>query len=82
MFPFPGQRAGGGGGGCPNQTSRSLKKEHFCTGDSQLTNKRVRGTSKKQLRKIAENLQTLRPPPQKKHTQLFRNFPTIIRNWI
>ena len=45
---------------CRNQTSRSLKEQHFCTGDTQGTNEPARWTSEKQLRKIAKNCQELR----------------------
>ena len=51
---------------CRNQTSQSLKEQHFGTGDTQGNSKHARWTSKKQLRKIAknrENLRTLTPPP-------------------
>ena len=77
IFQNPG--GGGAGGGVAykdpawppprgrNQTSRSLKEQHFRTGDTQGTNKRARGT----LRKIAEDCEKLRnfeklptsPPP-------------------
>ena len=50
-----------------NQTPRSLKEQHLCTGDTQGTNKYAGGTGKKQLRRhIAENYEELRtsiPPP-------------------
>ena len=40
---------------CRNQTSRSLKEQHFCTRDTQGTYNHARWTSKKQLRKIVGN---------------------------
>ena len=55
-------RGGGGDGGqgasnpiavqlrCRHQTSRSLKEHHSCTGDTQGTNERARGTGTKELR--------------------------------
>ena len=48
---------------CFHQTSRSLKKQHFCTGDTQGTNRHAMGTSRKQLRKNCEKLRTSPPPP-------------------
>ena len=51
---------------CPNQTSRSLKKQHFCTGETQGTNKHAMGTSTKQLRKNCRKLRKNcrhKPPP-------------------
>ena len=51
---------------CRDQTSRSLKEQHFCTGDTQGTNTHARWATKKQLRKIAkkncEKLRTSTPP--------------------
>ena len=35
---------------CRNQTPRSLKEQHLCTGDTQGTNTHVRGASEKQWR--------------------------------
>ena len=52
-----------------DQTPRSLKEQHLCTGDTQGTNKNARGTRKKQWRKIAGNCGKVRktadlsPPP-------------------
>ena len=41
---------------CPNQTPRSLKVQHFCTGDTQGTNKHTKWTSKQQIAaKLREN---------------------------
>ena len=44
---------------CRNQTSRSLKEQHLCTGDTQGTNKQPRWTNKKQLRKNCGKLREI-----------------------
>ena len=49
-----------------NQTSRSLRERHLCTGDTQGTNRHARGTSKGQCGKTAGNCGKMRtsiPPP-------------------
>ena len=51
---------------CRNQTSQSLKEQHFCTGDSECfsvcSNKKLRKRCRK-LRKIAKNCEPQCPPP-------------------
>ena len=52
------RKIGGGKTGkwrCRNQPSRSLKEQHFCTGDTQGTNEHARGISQKQLRENCGN---------------------------
>ena len=54
---------------CRNETYRSLKEHHFCTGVTRGTNKHAQGTTKGNCRKIAEipesceNLRALTPAP-------------------
>ena len=50
-----------------HQGASSLKERHFCTGDTQGTNKHARWTSKTQLPKnfgkMADNCKKSQPPP-------------------
>ena len=72
---------------CRDQTSRSLKEQHYCTGDTRGTNKHARWTSKKQvgktcgkLRKIEKNCEKLRAlipsPPRRKNS--FGSWPRAL----
>ena len=44
---------------CRNRTSRSLKEQHLCTGDTQDTKEHARGTSKTQLPKYCGKLREI-----------------------
>ena len=52
-------RENGGKSRCRNQTFRSLREQHVCTGETQGTNKHARSTSEKQLQKNCEKMRKI-----------------------